>query len=336
MGRTVGRQAGAHARYGLRRPRLRRRAQFRGDDSAHLSIVPNKALPLGVGVPAGPANTLSKYTLNAGEFIQWQSTGDLSGSVINSSHPIAVMGGQTYLCWNTATSPSGGCDSAHQLVPPVSALGNEYAIAPSRSRSSADESMSYRIVGAVNGTTLTFDPPIASAPKTIGGGGVATFEARGAFIVKSQDNSHPFLIAQIMGGASEATSLGDEEYVNVLPPAQFLSSYVFFTDPSYPDTHLVLVRVKGAKGFSDVEVACSGKVSGWKAMGGSGDYEFASVQLVKTGAGIGSCSNGPQSAKSAAPFGVVVWGFANYASYAYPAGGNAAGINQVIVPAVPR
>ncbi len=307
-------------------------------DNTEVSIVPTKALPMGVGVAAGPVNTLTKYTLNAGEFIQWQSTGDLSGSVINSSQPIAVMGGQTYLCWNTATSPGGGCDSAHQLIPPVGALGHEYAAAPARSRlTSGEESMSYRIVGAVNGTQLTFDPPVAGAPKAIEGGGFSTFEARGAFIVKSQDNSHPFLVAQLMGGASaSASNLGDEEYVNVLPPAQFLARYIFFTDPSYVDTHLALVRVKGASGFSDVEVACSGKVSGWKPMGNSGDYEHATVQIVKDSVGVSGCSNGPQSAKSDAPFGVVVWGLATAASYAYPAGGNAAGINQVVVPAVPR
>jgi hypothetical protein len=307
-------------------------------DNTEVSIVPNKALPMGAGVSAGAANTLTKYSLNAGEFIQWQATGDISGSVINSSQPIAVMGGQTYLCWNTTTSSSGGCDSAHQLIPPVGALGSEYAVAPSRSRMKAgEEAMSYRLVGAVDGTQLTFDPPITGAPSAIGFGGVSVFEARGPFIVKSQDNSHPFLVAQLMGGSGASwLALGDEEYVNVLPPAQFLSRYIFFTDPSYTDTHLAFVRVKGASGFADVEVACSGKVSGWQSMGSSGNYQYATVPLVTASAGVNGCSNGPQSAKSEAPFGVVVWGLSTYASYAYPAGGNAAGINQVVVPAVPR
>ncbi len=306
-------------------------------DNTEVSIVPNTTLPMGVGVPSGPVNTLSKYTLNAGEFIQWQNTGDLSGSLINATQPIAVMGGQTYLCWNTPTSLSGGCDSAHQLVPPVAALGSEYAVAPPRSRTVADESMTYRIVGTVDGTDLTFDPPIAAAPKSVTSGGVSTFDARGGFTVTSQDNSHPFLIAQIMGGSSvSSTSLGDEEYVNVLPPAQFLSKYVFFSDPSYPDTRLAIVRVKGNNGFADVEIACSGKVSGWKAMGSGGKYEMASVQLVEASVGVAGCSNGPQSAKSDAPFGVVVWGMARDSSYAYPAGGNAAGINEVVVPVVPH
>ncbi len=292
-------------------------------DNTEVSIVPTLALPLGVNVPAAPANAVSKFTLNAGEFIQWQNTHDISGSVVSSTQPVAVVGGQLELCWGTKTSGSGGCDSAHQLVPPVRALGDEYAIAPIPSRLSTkvEESISYRIVGAVDGTTLTFDPPVAAAPQSTMLGKVDTFETTGPFTVKSQDNAHPFYVAQIIGGAG---GVGDEEYVNVLPPAQFLNRYIFFADPSYTTTQLVIIRVKGPKGFADVTVAGVGKVTGWKSFGAS--YEYASV----------STATGPESATSDSPFGVVVWGFASYASYAYPAGGNAAGINQVVVPVIPH
>ncbi len=302
-------------------------------DNTEVSIVPVAPLPSGTGVSAAPANMVSKYVLSAGEFIQWQNTTDISGSVVSSTLPIAVAGGQTYLHWDTKTSNTGAGESAHQLVMPVSALGSEYAIAPIKSRlTSGEESMSYRIVGAVDGTTLTFDPPINGAPTQTLRGNVGLFETTGAFTVKSQDDQHPFLIAQLLSGA--VSSEGDEEYVNVIPPAQFLNHYVFFTDPSYSNTTLSIVRVKGKNGFADVEIGCSGPVTGWKSAGGS--YEYTTTQLVSAGKGVGSCANGPQTAKSDAPFGIVVWGTSRYASYGYPAGGNAAGINQVVVPAAPR
>jgi len=47
------------------------------------------------------------------------------------------------------------------------------------------------------------------------------------------------------------------------------------------------------------------------------------VDLVRAGVGVGTCTNGHHVASSTAPFGVVVWGTDAYASYAYPAGGNA-------------
>ena len=308
------------------------------EDNTEVSIVPNVVLPSGTGVAQGPANVKTTYTLSAGEFIQWQNPGDMSGSVLSATKPIAFMGGQTYLCWDTATTKGGGCDSVHQLVQPVSALGSEYLGVPYRTRlkDSSTESIAYRIVGTVDGTQLTFDPPVAAAPTQLGLGTVATFEATTPFIVRSQDVAHPFFTAQIMAGYGPSLVAGDEEFTHLMPPAQFLQHYVFFTDPTYTETYLVVVRAKGASGFQNVNVACSGNVTGFASIGTSGNYEYAYVSLVKDGVGVGGCKNGPQSATSAGAFGITVWGLGVAASYGYPAGGNVATINQVVVPAVPR
>ena len=50
----------------------------------------------------------------------------------------------------------------------------------------------------------------------------------------------------------------------------------------------------------------------------------------------GTCNNGPHVANSAGPFGIMVWGLDDAASYGYPAGGNVAPINTVIVPPTPH
>ena len=42
------------------------------------------------------------------------------------------------------------------------------------------------------------------------------------------------------------------------------------------------------------------------------------------------------TATSSGPFGLTVWGLDNFASYAYPAGGNVASINTVVVPPTPQ
>jgi hypothetical protein len=127
--------------------------------------------------------------------------------------------------------------------------------------------------------------------------------------------------------------LGDEEFVNILPPAQWLSKYVFFTDPTYLTTNLVLVRQKAQSGFSAVSVDCLGTVTGWSALGTTGQYEITNVDLVR-GTPNGTCTNGGHTASSSSPFGLMVWGLDNFASYAYPAGGNVAPINPVQVPPV--
>jgi hypothetical protein len=161
--------------------------------------------------------------------------------------------------------------------------------------------------------------------------------------VTAQDNNHPFFVAQIMPGCNVAGGsrppggcLGDEEYVNTLAPAQFLQKYVFFSDSTYPTTNLVVTRVKGGAGFQDVTLDCAGKLTGWKPLGATGKYEYTDVDLIRGGTKNGTCDNGPHVASSAAPFGITVWGLDGYSSYAYPAGGNVAPINTVIVPPTPN
>jgi hypothetical protein len=321
-------------------------------DNTQVQILPTVALPAGGTVPAAPAGQVTTYTVNTGEFIQFEGSGDLTGTVLQSDNPIAFIGGNTYLCYSSGTSSGGGCDSGHQMIPPVSALGSEYVAPPYTTRRAnlQAESISYRLVGAVAGTTLTYDPPVASAPTTVNRGEPHDFEASVPFTVTSQDKDHPFYLGQLMSGCQVTggsrpgavaippyidACLGDEEYVNILPPAQFLLRYVFFTDPTYSTTNLVFVRAKTAAGFKDVKLDClGGNVSGWQPIGTGGKYEITNVDLIRGGTASGGCTNGPQVASSDGPFGVMVWGEDSYASYAYPAGGNVAAINTVVVPPV--
>lgn len=309
------------------------------EDNTTVTIAATTALPSGTNVPAVSPSSPTTLTLDAGEFVQWLGGKDMSGSVIQADKPVAFNGGHTYLCYASKTSTGGGCDSGHQQVPPISALGSEYAVVPyeSRASSTSAESIRYRMVGAVDGTTLAYDPPIAGAPTSLDTGKVVDFETTEGFVVKSQDAAHPFFIAQTMSGCnvgSTSAALGDEEYVNVLPPAQFLNGYLFFTDPTYKTTNLVVTRVKTAAGFADVEIDCLGKLSGWQAIGTSDTYEATTVDLLRNG--TGKCQNGPHTAKSKGPVGITVWGLDSYSSYAYPAGGSIAVINAVVVPPVPR
>lgn len=334
-----------------------------------VTIVPVQDLPSGPNVSGAAQNKVATYTLSAGEYVQWQwpwnqgggSNPDITGTVIQSSAPVAFTGGTGYLCTApspngivSSTSQGGGCDSGHQMIPPVNALGSEYVAPPYATRMSSmqEESIPYRFVGAVKGTALTYEPPVSGAPTSLDEGQLVEFQATGPFVVKSQDDKHPFYVGQEMSGCEVqgypngsrpacsgsqgfGCCLGDEEFVNILPPAQWLSKYVFFTDPTYPTTNLVVVRMKTAAGFSDVKVDCLGSLSGWKPVGAGGKYQITNVDLIR-GTPNGSCTNGGHVAQSQGPFGLMVWGLDQFSSYAYPAGGNVAPINQVVVPPQPK
>ncbi len=122
-----------------------------------------------------------------------------------------------------------------------------------------------------------------------------------------------------------------------MPPAQYLTSYIFFTDPTYGYTEIALTRQKASDNtFHDVTVDCVGTVTGWQPVGTKGQYEYVHVDFVTSGANVGKCSNGLHTASSTVPFGITVWGYDSAASYAYPAGASVKPINTVVVPPTPH
>ena len=288
---------------------------------------------------AGTANTPVTYTLAKGEFLQITQAAELTGSPIEATEPVGVFGASSCI-----TVPSGvnDCDSAQQQLAPVQALGNEYAAIRYRGRNNVDEAPPWRLVGAVKGTKLTWTPAApAGAPTTLDFGQVAEFPSTGQFVVTSQDLDHPFYLGGYMTGSEAFNGEGGPEWVNIIPPSQYLNHYVLFTDPTYPETSLTVVRTpsKVDQKFAEVTLACAGVLTGWTKVGA---YEYTRVDLV-TGdfMGVGGCTNGRQEMTSALPFGVTVWGWGNTqqtkrVSYAYPAGAGFQPINKVVVPAIPQ
>jgi hypothetical protein len=340
-------------------------------DNTAVSLRPRGAV-LGDGdLPAAAALQTVKFFLNAGEYahlLEGRSFGDrfgLGGTILSANQPVLAIGGTP--C-SFIFHQSAACDTSYQQIPPPSAWGNEYAAVSYRSRTIGPEPVPWTIVGAVDGTTLTYEPqtpalhpaaPTAPPPTRLHAGEVVQFWTADPFVVKSQGTSHPFyLAAQMSGGAfmreqrtPENIDAGDPDFVNVTPPAQFLNDYTFFTDPTYSETNLVVVRKRGADGkYADVKLDCAAApITQWTDVGG---FQFSRVDLV-TGnfvATIPGCNNGVNRISSAAPFGLTVWGWGTrlaprkagevnldltHASYGYPAGAGLKVVNtvpEIIVP----
>jgi len=319
-------------------------------DNTQISIVPTAAITAGTGVAAAQQNKLQTYNLNAGQLIRFQQPTDLTGSIVQSNNPIGGWGGH-----GCTDLEQPACDGMHQQIPPVKALSHTYVATRYRNRlSTLDESPPWRFVGAVDGTTLTYDPPQTGAPTTLNQGQLVEWDAKGPYVVTSQDDKHPFFFGAHMTGcftlpgnySSPVGCAGDPEFVDVIPPDQWLSSYVFFTDPTYPETNLVFMRKKGNDNqFHDVTLDCAGTLTGWQAVDAAGNYQFTRAD-VQTGnfQKVGNCDNGIHSASSDVAFGLTIWGwgtnasstFSEACSYAYPAGASVQPINTVVIPPVPK
>ena len=313
------------------------------EDNTSVRLRPTTPLPAVEGIPASPTDTVTSHLLaRAGQIIQWelpQGSGDLSGTAIESDKPIAVVTGNRF--FREQPTPSPGGDATHQQLMPADALGHEHLAAPFATRRAdlGEETIPYRIVATFDDTRLAYDPPVPGAPSTLSRGEAVDFVATGPFHAQSQDAAHPFALGQIMptgvvpGGVRPGATapvpegfpaaLGDEEFTMLVSPEQFAKRYVFFSDPTYATTNLVMVRVRGAEGFRPVTVDCLGTVEGWRAVGQDGVYEITNVDLVRADIGVGRCENGFHVASSQERFGLIVWGLDTYSSYAYPAAGAA-------------
>jgi hypothetical protein len=335
------------------------------EDGTSVTISPTADVLGSPAVASTPRGVPQTYSLAKGEVLEISQPTSLSGTPIQSNKPIGVLGGQSCM-----VIPDGvlACDSAHQYLPPVSALGSSYAAVRYRSRdSSKEEAPPWRVMGVVDGTLLTYDPVRPDgAPTSLRSGQVVQFDSPGGFIVSSQGSTYPFYMSAHMTGGQQYMGTGDPEFVNVVPTAQYLTHYEFFTDPTYPETNLVLVRSADPRTgtFSDVFLDCMGMkpIQGWQRLGLQDDFEFSRVDLVRHDfVPQGACDNGRHTIQSAAPFGVTVWGwgssetggglvnptgcvlncpppgfYTQYVSYAYPAGFSVTPINKVVVPAVPQ
>ncbi|MBM4374748.1 MAG: IgGFc-binding protein [Deltaproteobacteria bacterium] len=328
-------------------------------DGTVVDIAPKVAILAGAdGVQATAKDAVGTYTLNRGQVLQLAQVEALDGSAIKANVPVGVWAGMNAFALEECCN-----DSAHQQIPPVRALGSEYVGVRYRNRyPGIEETPPWRIVGAIDGTTLTWEPaPPPGAPTSLAAGQVATFKTAGPFVVRSQDDKHPFYMAAYMTGGgvydpsnsnpnAKQDGRGDAEYVNVIPPGEYLDRYVFFTDPTYPETNLVVVRKKGSSGFEDVELDCRGKLDGWQPIGSSGQYQYTYVDLVRFNfQPQQGCDNGRREMKSSLPFGLTVWGWGSadtgeffngfmtqYVSYAYPGGASVAPINDVVVVPNPK
>ena len=308
------------------------------------------------GVADAPAGVSTRYALSRGQYLQVTQQAELTGTAIESDKAVAVIGGSTLV---DLPLDRRRADTAEQMLPPVQALGHEYAAVRYRSRDPvSEESVPWRLVGVAAGTQLTYEPAAPQgAPATLDAQQRVEFSSPGPFVVRSQDAQHPFFMASYMTGGQPYDGAGDPDFVNVVPPAQYLPRYTFFTDPTYPETNLVVVRARDAQSgqMPDVALDCAGVLGGWQPVGTGGAYELTRVDL-STGDfhGVGACDNGVHviaspSHPATARFGVTVWGwgsgatwgpddetnprFTRWVSYGYPAGANFAPLNTAVLRA---
>lgn len=271
-------------------------------DNTEVTITPARALP---GRPAGTPFTV---TLNRGEIYfdrsaQTGPAGSLTGTRVESNRPVAVVNGN--FC-AFVPSDTDYCDTLFEMAVPVRCWGDTVLAANPARRPAGSV---YRVLAAEDGTavsrngiplgTLNAGEYFEAGPLT----GNHVFESGGK----------PIWVARYMtGGTSFGANGGDPSMVNLHPVNQYPNRYEFtaFDDPQFPAHYATVIA-------EDADVA-SGQIrlDGAPIPAGS----FSPIGSSGFSAAVAELTPGPHSTRSEGVHFVVVDGYGESVSHAYPAG----------------
>ncbi len=272
-------------------------------ESTSVTVRPTAAIAAGNGVQAIPRGGMGTFSLQPGDVVQLLGTGagDLSGTTIESSAPVAVFVGHD--CTNVPTNRP-ACDHLEEQLFPTETWGRDYFVSALRDRGLSNPSV-VRIVSQRDGNQLTFDPPSVRQPATLNAGQVLELATTANFRVTG---TGAFLVAQYMIGQGPAmlggSGAGDPAMVFEVPTQQYRTSYDFLVPATYQSNFINIVAPQGAQLTMDDQ-----PVRG--SMENVSGYTIYTLPIVAGAHRIRS--QGQQ-------FGIKVYGIAQYTSYMYPGG----------------
>jgi hypothetical protein len=240
---------------------------------------------------------------------------DLTGSHIRADQPVSVIAGHD--CTMVPYSAF-ACDHTEESLIPVEALGQDLIVSAPRKVASlgkapAPDSFFVRILSAVDGNSIQFDPPSVSGPVKLDAGQWTTVGPTTTdFRVKASDKIlvAQFMVGEDFGGASQGA--GDPSESLAIPSEQYRSAYSFLAPASYANNVVNVVAKTGSVVTLDGKAM---ETSEFRPVGSSG-YSVARHEVA----------GGPHTIVGADPFGIVVHGYGSYTSYMYPGGLNLATI----------
>ncbi|MFQ3326606.1 MAG: hypothetical protein ACI8YC_001244, partial [Salibacteraceae bacterium] len=246
--------------------------------------------------------------LNKGQtfYLKVAGSGDLTGSEITSTKPIAVFSGVQ--CANVPVG-TGACDHLVEQMTPASGWGKNFVAVPLKTRSGD----TYRILAGTNGTSVS-----------VNGSVVATLN-KGQFFERVYNSSlniistEPILVAQYSNGSQYDEANADPAMMLIPPFEQFLGAYTINTPSSgfaFNFVNLVLSN------YSVGSIKLDGTVISPDLFSEIGSTGFSGAQ-VDLSIGTHNLTN------NGLPFGAFVYGFNDYDSYGYSAGSGFSAIATV-------
>jgi hypothetical protein len=257
-------------------------------------------LPPNAGVSSAQDDTLRFDNLMPGDVavIVGDRPGDLSGSRVEASSPVAVFVGHD--CTQVPIGRT-ACDHLEEQLFPLEVLGREYVVSRLRDRGSLMHLT--RVVAALDNTVVRIEPTTLYPPVLLHAGGRIDIQSERSFRVFA---SSPVVVVQFMVGQGTAReTAGDPAMVLEVPAQQFRTRYDFLVPSTYQRNFLDVVAPQGSQPLLD-----------GMPLGGQservGPWDVIHVQVTPGAHRL--------TTREGVPLGVKVSGTAPYTSYMYPGG----------------
>lgn len=241
-----------------------------------------------------PAGKVLTVTLQPYEVAQLQSTADLSGSKVTSSHPVAVFSGHS--CAQKHTT----CDHVFEQLLPTSAWGTQYVVPPLASQSRFD--LAY--VVASQTTKLTYSHGGITSSRGLQMGDVVEFEVRPTRPLYLRADVGIQVL--LFGTGSIKNNVIYDPYLALIPDVTaYCSAYVLKTVPGFVGVAVMVAQTKAVDGLT-MDGRTLGAKLAWAPVPGS-EFSYAEVDLV-TG-------DTTHMAEAATNFGLLIFGLAQAVGY---------------------
>ncbi len=247
---------------------------------------------------------------------------DLTGTVVESTAPVAVFGG--HVC---AFVPydNWACDHLEEQMVPSETWGSDYIVArtePQSPDAGDPEPNVVRIVSREDDNTIDFDPPAVHVSVNLDANEYIEFSSLENFRVTG---SKPMMVSQYLVGQNYYTAdkdyWGDPAFALVVPFEQYRTDYSFLVPETITYNYVNVIGPVGEGGQNIHDIRLDGELVDF-ADGVIGSYGIARID-------ISDSVNSYHSITGEQPFGIMVYGFARFTSYFYPGGLNLEYINPV-------
>ncbi len=300
----------------------------------------------------GPdANGVIRATLQPHDALNIASSGvspveDLTGSVVTASKPVAVFGGHS-CAFVPFSEPA--CDHLESQLFPLETWGNRFVAAPLKRRGEEGartrEGTYWKFLAVQDDTEIrtgiNLEPPNALPPADEGvpncrdvaedattgifvldRGQTCEFGTREMFVIEA---TRPIMVGAFLSGQNSVDEnaqfgdhAGDPAFFLVPPEEQFRTDYAFLTPATYFVSYVTAVVRPGTLLTLDGEQVDPNAATVDVAETPDGQWQRLHIEVEP----------GPHTISAQLPFGIVVYGYDDYVSYAYTGGLDLTKLNQ--------